>query len=189
MISSSRAGRSSPEHLRCAARSRASFNFISVGRKKRAAHTSAWCGVWAPMPTPRIDSLPLPPHILSRYPWVDDEVKSFLGSVHVAHNSDETVWLLAAADYVESATSPFSWNAWEQFSLDAAKDDLSRSARIKEFWDGCFPIALSVADGYAYFAVRADGTFVYGREPEFEAFEVFATSLSEFLPRLAETSN
>jgi hypothetical protein len=116
---------------------------------------------------------------------VDIEVEALLGSIELAQSSDEKIWLLSSADYLEKDESAFAWNEWELQTLDAVENDLLWSAQIRQFWDGCLPIALSVADGYAYYAVRQDGTFIYGREPEFEEFEVIATSLSEFLQRLA----
>jgi hypothetical protein len=47
------------------------------------------------------------------------------------------------------------------------------------------PVALSVADGYAYYALREDGFVIFGREPEFEETEFFADSFAAFLEKLA----
>jgi hypothetical protein len=46
------------------------------------------------------------------------------------------------------------------------------------------PIALSMADGYSYYALRQDQTVVFGREPEFEETEFIANSYTEFLQKL-----
>ena len=71
--------------------------------------------------------------------------------------------------------------------MEHSKGDLTWSVEIKQFWDCNMPIALSVDDGYAYFAMRADGQIVHGREPEYEDVEVFATSFSDFLKRIGAT--
>ena len=63
--------------------------------------------------------------------------------------------------------------------------DPAWEAEIRRFWDRRLPIALSVGDGYAYYALSAeDGAVVYGREPEFEECAAVAASPAEFLEKL-----
>jgi hypothetical protein len=132
----------------------------------------------------RNEPIPLPSQIRLRYPWVSNELEEFLGSLLLVQRPDEKLWLLASTDYEEMAESVFAWNEWEIQSLEAAKGNMPWSAEIKQFWDSCLPIALSVADGYAYFGVRPNGTVVYGREPEYEDVQEFASTVTEFLRQI-----
>jgi hypothetical protein len=133
----------------------------------------------------RAEFAPLPSHITMRYPWVTDELETALGWMQLVQRPDEQVWLLASTDYDETSGSAFAWNEMELQSLEAAKGDVSWCSEIKQFWDGCMPIALSVAAEYAYYAVRPDGMVVHGREPEYEDARVFSSTFPEFLQRVA----
>jgi hypothetical protein len=135
----------------------------------------------------RAEFLALPEPVKQRYPWVTNEVESLLGSIEIAQRTDEKLWLLASENFLNQREDAFAWNEWELQSLAAAEGNLKWTAEIRQFWDGHMPIGLSVTDGYAYFAVRPDGSVVYGREPEYEDVEVFAASFSEFLDQIRTT--
>ena len=102
-------------------------------------------------------------------------------------NPKQTAWLLGADEYAGIAETAFEWNAWEKLCLDCAKQegDEEWSMQIAEFWDDHFPVALSVASGYAYCALRkADLMIVHGAEPDFEEVTVFAENIFAFLNKL-----
>jgi hypothetical protein len=131
----------------------------------------------------RKEALPLPSFVKQRYPWLSSDLESFLCEIEMVCRNDSKLWLLSSEDFFGKSKSDFAWNEWELQSLDAADNDSEWISEIKQFWDKHFPIALSVADGYAYFAIREDNLIVYGREPEYEETEPFAYSLLEFLSK------
>ena len=78
--------------------------------------------------------------------------------------------------------SAFRWNEWELLSLEAAGDDAAWRAEILAFWDAHLPIVLSVAEGYAYYALSLpDGAVIQGSEPEFEDCRTAAPSFRDFM--------
>ncbi|PTY04483.1 SMI1/KNR4 family protein [Verrucomicrobia bacterium LW23] len=128
----------------------------------------------------------LPDFILERYPWIPADVRTAMEEIHsLVH--EETTWLLTAAEYADTVEGGFNWNAWEQLSIDSAEEEEDDEwiAEIKAFWDKHLPIATSVWDGYAYYALREDGSVVSGREPEFEETTEVAASYAEFLMHIA----
>ncbi|HWB06458.1 MAG TPA: hypothetical protein VG796_25765 [Verrucomicrobiales bacterium] len=127
----------------------------------------------------------LPTQITERYPWIPKEVSDVLFNLREAVSPDETVWLLGGPDYSGTSDSSFAWNEWEQMSIEAADGDQEWIARITAFWNEHFPVAHSVGDGYAYFALTPNGSVVTGREPEFEEPSPFAPGFTEFLLNLA----
>ena len=78
-------------------------------------------------------------------------------------------------------------------SLAAAGSDSRLRRAIRTFWDGHFPVMSSLKSGYAYFAIREQGSIlVRGEEPEYQYTTVVADSFTGFLeligsndPRLA----
>lgn len=130
----------------------------------------------------RID---LPQEILDRYGWIHNDVISSISELHEAINPENTLWLLTPEDYRLESDSSFAWNEWEIISLESAKSDKSWTADIKNFWDNHFPIALSVADGYAYYAIVRDGSVVFGQGPDFEGVIPFADSYDDFIAKLS----
>ena len=125
---------------------------------------------------------PLPKWITDRYYNLPELWLQFIGTVSELFSGDETTWFLCAEDYDSRLDHAFWWNEWERLSLESAEGDEVWEAEIKSFWDRHLPIVMSVADGYAYYAISMeDGAVVYGREPEFEACEQVAASFPEFL--------
>ena len=111
-------------------------------------------------------NLPLPRWITSRYPSLPDLWLQFIGEVRELFSPDETTWFLCA----------------EELSQINAEGDEDWTSGIRAFWDSHLPIVLSVRDGYAYYAISmADGSVVYGSEPEFEECRQVAVSFEAFL--------
>lgn len=100
-------------------------------------------------------------------------------------NEDETCWLLTATHYAGETNLAFAWNEWERLTLESAGRDLVWATQIRRFWDAHMPIALTVDDGYGYYALLENGKVVVGREPEFEDTSSFANSYEEFLEKLS----
>jgi len=125
----------------------------------------------------------IPKHLLERYDDLPDELVAFITSFSRCTNSSEQTWFVAARDLVRS--EPFRFNEFELMSLSAAGSDGDWSAAIRAFWKRHFPIVLSVAGSYQYFALSLEGptkgSVVYGAEPEFEECSIVAPSLTEFL--------
>ena len=69
---------------------------------------------------------------------------------------DETGWFLCIDDFNGTSDSAYTWNEFEQISLQAAEDshDEEWKRSIIQFWDDHLPIFLSVRSGYAYYAIN-----------------------------------
>ena len=127
--------------------------------------------------------------INTRYPWVPLDVRDAMVELEEVISPDETCWLLTSCEYTGDSESSFAWNEWELQSIEAAGDDSGWIEQIKSFWNQHLPIALSVKDGYAYYALREDGTVVSGREPEFEEPILIAPTYGKFIALLADESD
>lgn len=132
-------------------------------------------------------NLQLPKCITNRYHNLPDLWFRFIEEVQALFSADETIWFLCASDYDTRLDHAWQWNEWEELSLKNAGDDEKWRTEIKAFWDEHLPIVLSVREGYAYYAISmADGSVVYGSEPEFEECAPAASSFTEFLERLMD---
>lgn len=129
----------------------------------------------------------LPYCISRRFQNIPDDFKRFLGMFDILIAPDEKVWFLSINDYYSNSDLAFSWNEFEQLSLDSAEDDIEWKQEIIKFWDRYLPVILSVRNGYSYYAIDTaspHGAVVYGVEPEFEEVEEVeevANSFNEFL--------
>jgi hypothetical protein len=124
----------------------------------------------------------LPGAIQERYPKIPPEFLEFLKLVKSCVTPDEKAWFLCLDDYHGTGDSAFKWNEMEQMSLVEGDDDYNEP--IISFWDNYLPIALSVRNDYAYYAINVKDDFgrvVYGFEPEFEEPSPVSTSLIQFL--------
>lgn len=133
----------------------------------------------------------LPDEVASRYKEIPDTFKQFLQLLDVCITPDEKSWIICLNDYCGISDIAFSWNEFEKISLEAAEGDREWEAEITSFWDGYFPIALSVRNGYSYFALDLKndyGSVVYGYEPEFEEIEKIADSFVEFLDGIMQNT-
>jgi hypothetical protein len=138
----------------------------------------------------RVDSAPapgpLPGAVASRYPWIPASHREFIQETRCAVSPEEKAWLLTAADFSMESETPYAWNEWERQSLDAAGSDEDWKQEIEAFWDDHCPILISVKSGYAYFAIeRGSLRVVRGEEPEFEETAPVASSVLDFLQRIA----
>jgi hypothetical protein len=127
-----------------------------------------------------------PRQVTARYPWISSDLHKVLSELKEVVSIDETCWLLTTSDYAGNSESAFAWNEWEQQSIEAAGVNSEWTAQIVSFWDLHLPVALSVRDGYMYYALRKDGSVVSGREPEFEETTLVASTYAAFIAKLAE---
>ncbi|WP_242164198.1 hypothetical protein [Lysobacter sp. M15] len=131
-------------------------------------------------PTPDAE---IPKHLLARYDNLPAELINFISSFSRCTNPSAQAWFVTACDLVRS--EPFRFNEFELMSLSAAGPDQDWSAAVRAFWTRHFPLLLSVAGSYQYFALSlagpTRGSVVYGAEPEFEECSIVAPSLTEFL--------
>ena len=121
----------------------------------------------------------LPKDIRERYPKISSEWVEFLAQVKSCVTPDEKAWFLCLDGTADSA---FKWNEMEKMSLVEGDDDYNEP--IIAFWDKHLPIALSVRDDYAYYALKVNddfGTVVSSFEPYFEEPSPVAPSLEQFL--------
>lgn len=130
-------------------------------------------------------------HLLARYDNIPAELIAFISSFSRCTNPSEQAWFVAAGDLVR--IEPFRFNEFELMSLSAAEPDEDWSAAIRSFWAVHFPLLLSVAGSYQYFALSlvgpTRGSVVYGAEPEFEECFIVAPSLTEFLAMFLAAQN
>lgn len=130
----------------------------------------------------RPSEIELPKAIRKRYPQIPLGFLEFLKRVKACVTPDQKSWFLCLDDYLGTADSAFKWNEMEQISFVEGDDDYNEP--IVAFWDQHLPIALSVRDDYAYYALRVKddfGTVVSGFEPYFEEPSPVAPSLEQFL--------
>ena len=132
------------------------------------------------------ERLSLPPLIVSRYPWIPADVAEAIGKLRELVHPTETFWILAVSDYKGESESAFAWNEWEIITTEGPHFSESDILKTKSFWDHHFPLALSVGNGYEYFALTRDGTVVTGAGPDFEETEAFADSYPAFLWKVAK---
>jgi hypothetical protein len=131
-----------------------------------------------------VENLPqhvsLPVEVTQRYPGIPDEYRTLLESVALVAAPNDSAWLVTGAEFAGTADSAYSWNEWEQQSLDAAGKDDALRASVRSFWDRHMPILMSVKSGYAYFALDLQTLqVVQGEEPEYEETSLLAESLEE----------
>lgn len=122
--------------------------------------------------------LVVPEQIAKRYPWVPSSFFSMAGAFEHITSQDGKVWFLTLADYSGESDSSYSWNEWEQLSLEETGGDQEWASEISQFWDEHFPICLSVRDGYQYLAIEKGSlNIVRGCSPEFEDVETVGGSI------------
>ncbi|MED1946761.1 MULTISPECIES: SMI1/KNR4 family protein [Brevibacillus] len=140
----------------------------------------------------RIDrELTLTNEIANRYPVIPEQFDQFLKRVDTCVAADEKSWFLCVNDYNREVELAFSWDEFKKISLESACDDDSWKQEITKFWDRYLPIALSVRNGYTYYAIDLGsefGSIVCGSEPEFEEAEQIASSFNQFLDKIMKNS-
>lgn len=138
----------------------------------------------------RVHCFRLPSAVESRYPRLPDSLVQFLSSLTKCVDGAGTTWFLTQDDFDGSSDAAFSWDEWEQVSLDAAGDDVALINEIRAFWKCHFPFLFSVSSGYAYHAICTEndrfGCVVSGSEPDFEDATLVADSFENFLTMLLD---
>lgn len=122
--------------------------------------------------------------ITERYKEIPYEYFEFIKQVKQCISSSEKSWFLCEEEYNGKSDIEFKWNEFEILSLEAAQDDGEWKNQIKNWWNGYFPILMSVDNGYSFYAIdmkNENGTIVYGSEPEFEKVDVVADNFIKFL--------
>jgi hypothetical protein len=127
----------------------------------------------------------LPATAAARYPSLPISLVQFLSGLTSCADSSQTTWFLCQGDFEGTSNSAFTWDEWEQLSLDSARGDARLITNIRKFWDSHFPFLFSIHSGYGFHAVcTADDQFgrvVAGYEPEFEQVSPVADSFEGFL--------
>ena len=127
-------------------------------------------------------AMELPEEVTTRYKNIPMQWLEFIiGFVDIMNSTDD-MWFLTCENFLNGE---WSYNDFENMSLEAADGDEEWSVDIKAFWDNTFPIIMSVGGDYQYYAIELDsGKVVQGWEPEFEYPSVVAESFVEFLEKL-----
>lgn len=127
-------------------------------------------------------SMEMPEEVTTRYRNVPKQWKEFIINFDTIMNSTNDMWFLTHDNFLDGV---WSYNDFENMSLEAADGDEEWCAEIKEFWDNTFPIIMSIGGDYQYFAIKLDsGEVVQGWEPEFEECFVVAESFDEFIDKI-----
>lgn len=123
--------------------------------------------------------------LIQRYGIIDEQYMKFLNKYKRVISKDEKTWFICCQEYNGDSEYAFSWNEFENLSLEAAADDEKWKKEISEWWDKKMPIIMSVKDRYCFYALDLSqdkkGTVVRGEEPEFEETEIVADSFNDFL--------
>ena len=131
----------------------------------------------------------LPTEINERYPNIPQSFEMFLSTFSKCSNKAGNAWFFCADDFHRNDDVGWSWNSFEQISLDAADGDEDLLEEAQSFWDRHLPIAYAVHSDYAYLAIVVSGddqgAIVYGYGPEFEeSAKTITESLSQYLAKL-----
>lgn len=124
----------------------------------------------------------LPSEVTVRYQNIPKQWLDFIINFDKFINSTEDMWFLTCENFL---TDVWSYNDFENMSLEAADGDEEWSVEIKEFWNNTFPIITGVGGEYQYYGISLEsGNVVHGWDPEFESPYVVAESFVEFLEKL-----
>lgn len=124
----------------------------------------------------------LPEEVTARYKNIPKDWLKFMTQFSDITNDTDDMWFFTCENIFDGG---WSYNDFENMSLDAADGDEEWSSKIKEFWDNTLPIVMSVGGDYQYFAIKLDtGKVVQGWEPEFEYPMVVADSFEDFLEKV-----
>ncbi|MBC1996684.1 SMI1/KNR4 family protein, partial [Listeria seeligeri] len=111
--------------------------------------------------------------------------KAFYRQLNLCSNAGDTCWFLSEGDFLENEDDAFSWNSFEQMSLEAAEGDKNLENKVRLFWNAHLPIMMSVGGCYEYYAIHlTNGNIVHGSEPEFEESSIVAESFADFILKI-----
>ncbi|WP_309380183.1 SMI1/KNR4 family protein [Cerasicoccus frondis] len=126
--------------------------------------------------------------VADRYKEIPKPIENFLSGISECVSPSEQSWFLCEADFAETSDASFSWNEWENMSLEAADGDTDLTTEITRFWSEYFPFYFSVDGEYQFYAAslrKEDfGVIVHGAEPEFEEVTKVFEDFSDFLEHL-----
>lgn len=74
-----------------------------------------------------------PEQILKRYVNLLDAFKTFYEQLNLCSNVGNTCWFLSEEDFLKNEDGAFSWNSFEQMSLEAADGDKDLENKVKLF--------------------------------------------------------
>lgn len=118
-----------------------------------------------------------------KFEKADIEFKKFVNLFSSCHNQEDNIWFLSKNDYEGESDSAFSWDEFENQSIEAT-DDKDIIEAIREFCKVNLPFMMAVKNGYAYAAIVLDGpnkgAVIVGNEPEYEDSTIVAKSLNDF---------
>ena len=121
-----------------------------------------------------------------QYRNISEDYKRIISGYSKLSNPEENVWFLLSDDFSCADPDEFAWDTFQKMSLDAT-DDEEECAEISAWWDGYFPIVMSVGGDYIYYAIElSTGRIVEGSEPEFEEVTAAADSLEDFFDKIAD---
>ena len=124
----------------------------------------------------------LPEEVKVRYKNIPKEWFEFISHFADIMNSTDDLWFLTCENFLDGV---WSYNEFENISLEAADGDEEWSEDIKAFWDNNLPIIMSIGGDYHYYAIELDsGKVVQGWEPEFESTFEVAESFVEFIEKI-----
>ena len=124
----------------------------------------------------------LPEEVKARYKNIPKEWFGFISHFADIMNSTDDLWFLTCENFLDGV---WSYNEFENISLEAADGDEEWSEEIKAFWDNNLPIVMSIGGDYQYYAIELDsGKVVQGWEPEFESTFEVAESFVEFIEKI-----
>lgn len=121
-----------------------------------------------------------------QYRNVSEDYKRIISEYSKLSNPEENVWFLLSEDFSCADPDEFAWDTFQKMSIDAVDDEEER-AEISAWWDGYFPIVMSVGGDYIFYAIElSTGHIVMGCEPEFEEVTAAAESLDDLFEKIAE---
>ena len=127
-------------------------------------------------------TIEMPEEVITRYKSVPKQWAEFIINFDSIMNKTDDMWFLTYDSFLDGV---WSYNEFENMSLEATDGDEKWSSKIKEFWDHTFPIIMSIGGDYQYYAINIDsGEVVQGWEPEFEESFVVAGSFVEFIEKI-----
>ncbi len=100
-------------------------------------------------------------------------------------NPKLTTWLVLSECIDNTDPNSFSWDEFKKISLGSCVDESDRQRTLK-WWDGHFPIIMSVENGfYEYYSINTEtGGIGYSFEPFFEEEEIIAETLDDFFNKI-----
>lgn len=110
--------------------------------------------------TEEVDSSSFSKRVLALIKATPLSFQAFIQSFKELSSEKEDAWFLSYSHYLASKEEgDFSWNEYEQLSLQTAEEDgdAEEMAFLGEFWNSYLPFAYSIRNGYSYLAIGVSG--------------------------------